>query len=294
MKTGLANNSNHAGRRSGFTLVELLVVIVVLLIVMTLTLVLVNQTTKGDRIAAASRQVQSMLEGARDRALHAREPRGVRFIADPQDPDLIVSMVYIGAPGKYSTGTVRVSNSDKRTLQLSANARWNDLVARDLLDANSVTRIRIDDQPTFYTVQFNGTAWRLTKPFLGRTGTDFTYEIDLLPAILPNQEPRDLPKGVVIDVDGSQHPGWLNNPRKDIIFSPRGPVVGTQAALSHYHLLITSLVDVTGSPHKPAGDPTKEDPETIVTVTTQSGSVSTHSVVQGDPFRNAESGVETK
>ena len=103
---------------------------------------------------------------------------------------------------------------------------------------------------------------------------------------------------VVIDIDHSELPPlWKSNInfKMDILFSPRGTVIGPNVARGHIHFLITSLVDVTGTPHKAPGDPSKEDAETIVTITTQTGSVSTHSVFSlADPWRSAETGVETK
>lgn len=306
MKTRQANKSARGTHRGGFTLIEMLVVIIVLLVVMTLTLVLVNQTTKDDKIAAASRQVQSMLEGARDRALHAREPRGVRFLRHPNENDIVTSMVYIGAPGKYSSGRIFIaSGGDKRTITLQGSANWNSLVTRGLIDVQDVARIRIDDKAEFYTVRYDGSNWVLTKDFVGTFNTSLTYELDLLPTILPNQEPRELPDGVVIDLDHSQVPGtigWTGRDRMDVLFSPRGTVIGTPTAEGHIHLVITGIVDVTGTPHKELGDPDKEDAETLVTITLQTGSISTHSVASNDPFnaatndpfKYAESGVESK
>lgn len=51
---------------SGFTLVELLVVITIIVILLTMTLMTVNFTKEGDRVKGAAKQVQSFLAGARE------------------------------------------------------------------------------------------------------------------------------------------------------------------------------------------------------------------------------------
>ena len=81
----------------GFTLVELLVVIGILIILTVMTLSLVNVTQNEDRVRAGAAQVQSYLEGARDRAIHAGEPRGVRFLPDTNNPNVATSLIYIRA-----------------------------------------------------------------------------------------------------------------------------------------------------------------------------------------------------
>ena len=43
-----------------------------------------------ERIGAGARQVQSLLQGARDRAIHTGEPRGVRFFVDA-DADALLN-----------------------------------------------------------------------------------------------------------------------------------------------------------------------------------------------------------
>lgn len=84
-------------RHQGFTLVELLVVVTVMLLLITMTVVTIDFTFKAERIRTAARQVQSALEGARDRAIFAKEPRGLRLLIDPSEPRMVSSMVYVGA-----------------------------------------------------------------------------------------------------------------------------------------------------------------------------------------------------
>jgi len=95
-------------RTAGFTLLELLIALSILLIVAGLTMKLLNVTLDSDRIRNGSRELQSYLAGARDRAIYAGQPRGVRLIPDPIDPSTVRSFVYIGAPADYQQGTIQV------------------------------------------------------------------------------------------------------------------------------------------------------------------------------------------
>jgi prepilin-type N-terminal cleavage/methylation domain-containing protein len=71
-------------RRSGFTLIELLVVMTILLVLSVLVWA-VFKPSNTDKMRSAARIAQSAFLGAKDRALHAKELRGVRLIRDPTD-----------------------------------------------------------------------------------------------------------------------------------------------------------------------------------------------------------------
>ncbi|MFQ5732823.1 MAG: prepilin-type N-terminal cleavage/methylation domain-containing protein [Planctomycetaceae bacterium] len=267
--------------RSGFTLIEMLVVLFVLLILMLLGFTVVNANTKHEKIAGASRHLRSFLEGARDRAIHSRQPRGVRLLQDSVSPEpgVYTSMVYIGPAGKLSEGTITVGGN-RRTLT-SVPAVWTRLWQRDPKLVPDGSRLRIG--LNVYTIVKVGASWQLTRPVIGRGGRfgSGQWDLELGPMVLPNQEPRALEGNAVVKI--------LRGGR-DVMFSPRGTIIGAAARLGHVHLLVTSHAD-----HKlPIGSPAKEDAEVLVTVKTQNGSVSAHSVVPGDVFRNAETGVETE
>lgn len=100
--------------RSGFTLIELLVVVGIALLVTTFTVLGIDFAFETERVRGGSRQLQSMLAGARDRAIFAREPRGVRFLLDndPLNGRKISSMIYIGAGEKWREGTITLKRPD--------------------------------------------------------------------------------------------------------------------------------------------------------------------------------------
>lgn len=101
--------------RSGFTLVELLVVVAVMLILIVMTVQAVDFAFTQERLKAGARQVQSALSGARDRAIFAKQIRGLRFLTNETDPRQVTGMVYIGVPDTYwNRGQIRLERVDDK------------------------------------------------------------------------------------------------------------------------------------------------------------------------------------
>lgn len=105
----------HTSPRSGFTLIELLVSVTILIILAVIVVTTVHVSTKADPPEEA-RAVASFIEGARDRAIFARQPVGVRLQLDPLgptnsagNPTTATSLTYIKALEKF---TVSVSIGD--------------------------------------------------------------------------------------------------------------------------------------------------------------------------------------
>jgi prepilin-type N-terminal cleavage/methylation domain-containing protein len=71
------------GHRRGFTLVELLVVMVIILAISVVALPSVIHAIGDRQMGEAARLVQASLAGARDAAIHANAPRGIRLLPDP-------------------------------------------------------------------------------------------------------------------------------------------------------------------------------------------------------------------
>ncbi len=111
------NTTRHSNRpfhRTAFTLVELLIVVGLVLVLATMTLLAVDFTFQTERVRSGARQLQSMLEGARNRAIHAGSPRGVRFLVedDPLSGRKSASMIYIASTEPWSKGTITLMRSD--------------------------------------------------------------------------------------------------------------------------------------------------------------------------------------
>lgn len=305
-------------RRPGFTLVELIVALSIFLILSTMTIMMVNVSTNSERISSSARQVQSYVLGARDRAIHAGEPRGVRFVLDPDNSRTINSMVYIGSPAKFQTGQVTVGGQNLLPAEDSAYylvpdssiaGRWERLYQQGLLvdyapiwlgtnsEYNTIRRVT-DGSGNFLRWQLH----RRVKSVFDNAGRTMDYALQLQPTVLPNQEPRLLPRGIVIDLDNSQIPAawssggsYINS--MDILFSPRGSITGRLTAAGAIRFVLADVVDIERD--LPPGDPSKEGDELILSISTQTGSVTTHSVdptdsdsngAADDPFRYARLG----
>lgn len=157
----------QADRQRGFTLIELLVVVALLLILITITVVSIDYGFNSERVRSGARQLQSALEGARDRAIFAREPRGLRLLVDPAEPRMVTSMVYIGAANNWSEGQIRLERMDFEE-DVNGNGKLDpgeDTNSNGRLDGNGVA-----DGPEVYIVRGDATCgWSTLKDrgFLG-------------------------------------------------------------------------------------------------------------------------------
>ena len=85
-------------RPPGFTLVELLVVIAIIILVSAVALPTILPALAGRQVSEATRILQAALAGARDAAIRANAPRGIRLL-----PDLTLSPTANPLPGQILT-----------------------------------------------------------------------------------------------------------------------------------------------------------------------------------------------
>jgi len=300
-------------RRRGFTLVELLVVVGIMVLLASITAMTISLTINGDKVRSGARQVQSYLEGARDRAIYAKAPRGVRFLVDQGNNRTVTSMVFIAPTDDWTQGSIQLErldldndtnadtassqavvvrgfDSDPNSYYSNNPTNWVNLYNQGLLRDGARILIPNDNTGTWYTIttsllaNYNPASGsyypprlRLSTPYINSpsnsnplavpafpTGGPVTYRLQLPATVLPNQEPVLLPKGTVIDLDRcSKTPAsltiatstlpqnWINSTvspfvysnQMDVMFSPRGTVIGTAAGRGLIHFYVGEQKD---------------------------------------------------
>jgi prepilin-type N-terminal cleavage/methylation domain-containing protein len=355
--------SGGSMKRRAFTLIELLVVITIILTLTAVTIASFNYSIGADRVRSAARQFQSFVAGARDKAIFANEVRGVRLLLDPTDNHAVSGMQYIGAPQRETgflsfnpipnTPTTNPNypkpyDASGKTVfySVGSGTPWSSLKRRGFLQVGA--RIQLPAATgAWYTVSAVGLPYSGTEPAITlsqpnleyvNSSTSVAYNLELFPGILGDAQPVLFPRGVVIDLDGSQLPStWqaatLQYPvinsgssypvQMDILFTPRGTVVGGAMGqgLLHFHFadafdvakwhVNSTLTGRNTATYSPASlplvpaDASGATPPFIVqrdrilaTLSARTGNVSVHYVnttgaasgFATDPFKFAETG----
>jgi prepilin-type N-terminal cleavage/methylation domain-containing protein len=166
--------------RGGFTIIELLVVIAIILTLSSLAVAVFHAGKSSDRTRSAARIGQSVLLGAKDRALHAREARGVRFIRDLTDPSLVTGFVYLAPvpPTQYGSQMSGGSNS-LQILRPDANndGQGTDATTSDaiLVAGTGVDWLNLDSNgflsvpTTRIRIPAGSGSWYYLRPIAGQT-----------------------------------------------------------------------------------------------------------------------------
>ncbi|QDU60295.1 hypothetical protein Pan216_11340 [Planctomycetes bacterium Pan216] len=250
----------------GFTLIEMLVVIIIATTIAAIALPTLSRMAQGDQVRAGARQLQALLVAARDKALAADEPRGVRLLQDPDDLSLVRSIIFVepaepisagGASASTDTaGSVRVVR--QVTLAANSDGDTQELVAAQLQQlpqsgTNHVGVIRLGHAGQYHSfnVAAGSRVLTLDTPLpVGAASTtgrisDIEYVIPRPPVPIADGEVNQLPKGVAIDL--GQMPASLatavdasesrlsrltrdeNALAFDIMFAPDGRVIGSAA-----------------------------------------------------------------
>ncbi len=169
--------------RRGFTLIELLVAMSIFVIVSAMTIGAINLSITGEQVRGAARQVQSKLEGARDRAIYNSKetkgqprPVGVRLLVDPDEPTICRTMVYIESPGRDESDVanaigVQAFDAGGSPVLLGVNTNWANLYDRGLIGPGSVIVV----ENVSGTAEFNLTIHPDSFPI--RTETDPSYAL---------------------------------------------------------------------------------------------------------------------
>jgi len=298
MISGLHRNpaSLRCSNRSAFTLIELLVVITIMLVVFSLTAGVVTLAINTDRIPSSARTIQSAILGARDRAVRAgrddvaQQPkRGVRFVLNPNIPNTVNSLVYIGSQDDWSgDGPTATPPSWVSVTHSSKGISFTPGLPSNLPDLTG-SRIKIlDPGGNWYRVE-DATATLLTREYAGDPmdpNKNYGYRIELPPTILANEQPLPLDSNVVINLDFSEIPtGW----NREILFSPNGSISGPMSASDPIYLYLCTVDDVLSQPPRGPSDPDRGE-ALVIKITPQTGQIQTFPVSPepGKPFQFAK------
>lgn len=97
-------------RRSGVTLIELLIVILVMLMITAVTVAAISPALEGRKLREAARIVDVFLNGARNRAIGSGKIVGVLIEPDELEPSQCIALSYVEQPdpygGDYQTSTI--------------------------------------------------------------------------------------------------------------------------------------------------------------------------------------------
>lgn len=252
--------------RSGFTLVEMMVVIVLVVILASMAAPVIAIYGRGGKVKDAASTIQATLAGARDRAMATNAPRGVRFIQDPVNKELVRSMIYVRPAPPITLGYCRVvdPNGDGAFERVEIYGALSTQFQRLPKDAsnNYLGVIRFEDAGPYHSfittdANLSGSpvVLLLDRPLshrlpegtypLSPTSEGVIYEVPVGSMPLEESEPITLPNAVVIDLgqlptDPSIYPDLATqrlsriSPDElsrsfEVMLTPEGTVIGSAA-----------------------------------------------------------------
>lgn len=273
-------------RNAGFTLTELLIVIGVLLLLSSLTMMVFN-TKNSDRTRSAARIAQSAMLGAKDRAMNAKDFRGIRLIRDEQYPSLVTGFAFIQPiqHSAYPEGSIQLEWDSGSVVLVHGVSGTKNAVDWSFVSSKFAVpgQIRIPagtGQWYQFTIDSSGPAklasgneyLRLAVPFTSvqpvnnstsglpafpyTNKTTSSCDIQFGTELLPFHQPTPLTSGIVIDlrycslnVQSMSATGNI-----DLLFSPRGTIAGAAGGSGAVYLTLRDVQDSMNSldPSNPA------------------------------------------
>ena len=105
----MSHRNNPVFRRSGFTLVEMLVAIGILTVIATLSVAVIPKIQERAKASRGGDQLQGWLLEAKQMALRDRAPRGIRLFVD-LSTKMVLTAQYIQQPDNFTGGAIQFDN----------------------------------------------------------------------------------------------------------------------------------------------------------------------------------------
>jgi prepilin-type N-terminal cleavage/methylation domain-containing protein len=277
-------------RRSGFTLVEMLVVLSIILTLAVITVLFMPRFGERQKVPRGASLLQGWLMMAKQRAIRDRTATGIRF--QPLTQLVVRDLQYIRKPDDYSPGGSYTPDAlfkgPVNPADPPAGVQFGPLVnlygssaglPADQFDETSL--IQVGD---YLQLRSAGLLHRISQIKSAHVclldsvpevppAPGCPFRIIRQPRPLPGEQALQLPQDVIIDLAASLNVPTRGNFR-EILFSPSGAVIGQGTGNTPIALL---LRDVTQDPN--TGD------QALIVIYPRTGLIANQPVAVGtDPF----------
>ncbi len=253
--------------RSGFTLIEMLVVMTLILALAALGVMMLPSWEKSERVSNGAAGLQSWFTMARQRALLDRSGRGLRLMQDPDNANFYSRAQFIEQPDDYIIGeiTSAMVSNNTTTVNFSNDVNLNQNQVVQAGDFLQVHRTGLMHQIMSVNSPQQCT---LKSPIVNNIGSSTPYRIVRKPRP-SGEEILEMPYLVGIDmktnVTNNKAPQPSGN-SIDIMFSPSGTV--SNRSEEKLYFWVREMA---------SADPLKGEP-TLIVVYTRTGLVASYAV----------------
>jgi prepilin-type N-terminal cleavage/methylation domain-containing protein len=262
-----------SGRRTGFTLVELLVVIFIMLTLATLVVSMTPRFAGTRKLTQGAEQLQAYLLVAKQRARRDQLPTGVRLQPSSDNPNYVREVQFIQQPDPFSGGKIQYNPQTANVVTGDGTVDFTGGFP------NTQSLLYPVQQGDFLEIKGGGLVHRIAAN--GVSPTQLTlessppnqvfqtqdYRILRQPRILTGETPLELPQDIAIDLTNGLTSGLSRLPSLDLMFAPSGAmIVQGQNGTAIMWVRDTSL-----------DKPTDGDP-ILITVYTRTGLIAAHPI----------------
>lgn len=293
--------------RSGYTLVELIVVMMIIMVLATLAVAFLPSITEQERSAKGASMAQGHLMIGRQMALRDQLPSGLRLAVNQSlqstCPNMVTELQVIQQPPDYSVGqlvSLKGNNATFSGVDFTGGGlpqQYAPVQEYDFLEVSGCgVPHRIINQPGQSTLQLVPVQAPNQMPQVSVPTS--LYRIMRSPRALPGEQVVRLPTNVGVDLGLSgtlscqnQNPPQPFQPQPnqnqlvvDILFSPGGAVL-LRSGMPANDVIVLWVRDYSYA-STGQGNPTMQGMPTLLAVQVRTGFIAAHPVSQtGDPYQ---------